>query len=91
MASCGRRVDNELTMIPTMILLGFAAGRWWKVTVPLGAVTWPLILIAADVELDGWAIAGVAFFGVANAAIGAGLYLAVVALVRTASRSLQRP
>jgi hypothetical protein len=77
-------------MIPTMILFGLVLGRWWKVTVPLAAVTWPLLLVMSDVDLDRSEVAAAAILGVANAAVGAALYLAVAALVGVVVRSLRR-
>jgi hypothetical protein len=77
-------------MIPTMMLFGLVLGRWWKVTVPLAAVTWPLLLVMSDVDLDRSDIETAAILGVANAAVGAALYLAVAALVGVVVRSLRR-
>lgn len=31
-------------MIPTLILLGAAFGRWWKVTLVVGTLGWPIYL-----------------------------------------------
>ncbi len=77
-------------MIPTMILFGLALGRWWKVTVPLAAVTWPLLLVMSDIDLDRSEMAAVAILSVANAAVGAALYLAAAGLVGVVVRSLRR-
>ena len=77
-------------MIPTMILFGFVLGRWWKVTVPLAAVTWPLFLIMSDSDLKRSEMATAAILGLANAAVGAALYLAAVVLVGMVARSLRR-
>lgn len=77
-------------MIPTMILFGFVLGRWWKVTVPLAAVTWPLLLVTSDSNLDRSEMATAAILGLANAAVGAALYLAAVVLVGMVARSLHR-
>jgi hypothetical protein len=76
-------------MIPTMILFGLVLGRWWKVTVPLAAVTWPLLLVMSDIDLDRSEMAVSAFLGVANAAVGAALYLAAAGLVGVVVRSLR--
>jgi hypothetical protein len=77
-------------MIPTMILFGLALGRWWKVTVPLAAVTWPLLLVMSDIDLDRSELAAAAILGVANAAVGAALCLAAAGLVGVVVRSLRR-
>jgi len=72
-----------------MILFGLVLGRWWKVTVPLAAVTWPLLLVMSDIDLDRSEMAVAAFLGVANAAVGALLYLAAAGLVGVVVRSLR--
>ena len=77
-------------MLPTMILFGLALGRWWKVTVPLAALVWPAILLAGEVELDRSKLADAAILGLANAAVGAAVYLAVAGLVGIVARSLRR-
>jgi hypothetical protein len=77
-------------MIPTMILFGLVLGRWWKVTVPLAAVTWPLLLVMSDIDLDRSEMATVAILGVANAAVGAASYIAAAGLVGIVARSLHR-
>jgi hypothetical protein len=77
-------------MIPTMILFGFVLGRWWKVTVPLAAVAWPLLLLADGIHLDRWEAIEAAFLGAANAAVGAAGFLAVAGLARMALRSIRR-
>jgi hypothetical protein len=35
-------------MIPTLILLGVAVGRWWVVA--LAAIAWPIVLIGTKVD-----------------------------------------
>ena len=77
-------------MIPTLILFGFALGRWWKVTVPIAAVGWPLLLVMSDIDLDRSEVADAAILGMANAAVGAALYLAAAGLVGVVVRSLRR-
>ena len=68
-------------MIPAMIMFGFVLGRWWKVTVPFAAVTWPLVLILSGIDLDRSETAGAAILGVVDATVGAALHLAVAGLV----------
>jgi hypothetical protein len=70
-------------MIPTLILFGLLFGRWWRVTLLVGTVGWPLLLLASDVvglDLSGLvAAAGLAF---ANTAVGVGAHQAVLFIVR---------
>lgn len=73
-----------------MFLFGLVLGRWWKVTVPLAAVTWPLLLVLSDIDLDRWEAAAAAILGMANAGVGAALYLAAAGLVVVVVRSLRR-
>lgn len=37
-------------MIPTLLLVGFVFGWWWKVTVPVATVAWPAWLIAVGID-----------------------------------------
>ena len=69
-------------MIPTMILLGFIFGRWWKVAVPLGALAWPLMLVTSGIDPTVVAAA----LGVINAGVGAAMFLALATLARVVSR-----
>ena len=39
-------------MIPTMIVLGFALGRWWRTALIAAAVVWPALLLGGG-GLDG--------------------------------------
>ena len=80
-------------MIPNLILLGLLFGRWWRVTLLVGTVGWPLLLLAADHVFrlktgdviygfgpgDLAATAGMAF---ANTAVGVALHQAVLFMVR---------
>lgn len=36
-------------MIPTLLLFGLVFGRWWRFSLVVAAVTWPLALILTDV------------------------------------------
>ena len=74
-------------MVPTIILFGFVLGRWWKVTVPLAAIVWPLILVADGFRVDVSLAFEAGLLGFANAAVGAGLYLIAAGAARIASRS----
>jgi hypothetical protein len=59
-------------VIPTMILLGFVLGRWWRPALGTAAVGWPLLLVATNVIDfdDGRVLAGAAVLAVANAGVG---------------------
>jgi len=57
-------------VIPTLILLGLVFGYWWRATLVVSAIGWPLLLIATGVDLNIATIPLAAALGAANAAIG---------------------
>lgn len=57
-------------MIPTMILFGLAFGRWWRTAVVVGALGWPLVLIATDVMDVEPGLLGAAVLGMINTGLG---------------------
>jgi hypothetical protein len=69
-------------MIPTMIVLGLAFGRWWKSTLVAAAVVWPAMLLQAGVIEFGSQVIGAALLGAANAAVGAGVHQGIAWVVR---------
>ena len=57
-------------MIPTMILFGLVAGRWWRAALVAAALVWPaIVLVDGAIESAGEVFAA-AGLGVANAAVG---------------------
>lgn len=69
-------------MIPTLILVGFVFGRWWRVVIPLAILGWPAWLIAAGVDSGlGFAVAGGAI-AAPNVIAGVLLYQMTRLLVR---------
>ena len=56
-------------MIPTMILVGLALGRWWRLALVAGAVGWPLLLLVLGVVGPGGVLPA-AVVGVLNAGVG---------------------
>lgn len=79
-------------MIPTMLLLGLALGRWWRVATVAGAVLWPTLLATEGVIGTAGGYAGAAALGAANALVGAALHQAALRLLRAvpARRSARR-
>ena len=45
-------------MIPTLILIGAVFGRWWRITLAVSAVGWPMLLVATGAMSVGPALAG---------------------------------
>jgi hypothetical protein len=37
-------------VIPTVVVVGLLLGRWWKITVPVTVLGWPILLIATGVD-----------------------------------------
>ena len=62
-------------MIPTMIVLGFALGRWWRTALIAAAVVWPALLLGgggldgSPLDRLGMLVAG-GLLAAANAAVG---------------------
>jgi hypothetical protein len=57
-------------VIPTVILLGLIFGHWWKTTLVVAAVGWPLLLIVTGVDSGLNFALGAAALAMANAAFG---------------------
>jgi hypothetical protein len=57
-------------VIPTVTLLGLILGRWWKATLVVAVVGWPLLLTATGVDIGLDFALGTAALAMANAAIG---------------------
>jgi len=57
-------------VIPTLILIGAVFGRWWRVTLLVSAVGWPVLLVVTGAMSIRPALAGVAGLAVLNAGAG---------------------
>ena len=57
-------------MIPTLILFGLVAGRWWRLALPAAAIGWPALLLATDVLAPGSGLLGASLLAVVNTAAG---------------------
>ena len=73
-------------MIPTMILFGLVFGRWWKATLVVGTLGWPLLLLAGDILLSPVEVAGVAVLALANTLVGVAIHQLFLGLVRALRR-----
>jgi hypothetical protein len=60
-------------VIPTLIMIGAVFGRWWRVTLLVSAVGWPVLLVGTGAMGIRPALVGVAGLAVLNA--GAGVLL----------------
>ena len=57
-------------MIPTLMLFGLLFGRWWRVSVLVAAVGWPVALVLTDVMGLEPGLAGAAVLAVGNTVVG---------------------
>jgi riboflavin transporter FmnP len=53
-----------------MILLGLVFGHWWKTTLIVVILGWPVLLLVAGVDIEPSALPAAAALGAANAAVG---------------------
>jgi hypothetical protein len=60
-------------VIPTLILVGAIFGRWWRATLLVSALGWPVLLVVTGAMSIGPALAGAAGLAVLNS--GAGVLL----------------
>ena len=57
-------------MIPTLILFGAVFGRWWRVTLLVSALGWPVLLVASGAMSIGPALVGATGLAVLNTGAG---------------------
>ena len=69
-------------MIPTLILVGLALGRWWRVVIPLAAVGWPILLIVTGVDSGFDFVLAASALAIANVTVGVLVYRVLWLLVR---------
>ncbi|MFC0503565.1 hypothetical protein [Micromonospora costi] len=74
-------------MIPTLILFGVVAGRWWRLALAVAALLWPVLLVATGAMGVGPELLGAAVLAVANTAVGVLVHQGVRWAVRSVRRS----
>jgi hypothetical protein len=57
-------------VIPTLIVIGAVFGRWWRVTLLVSAVGWPVLLVVTGAMSPGPALVGAAGLAVLNTGAG---------------------
>lgn len=57
-------------VIPTVLLIGLVFGRWWRVSVPVAIIGWPVLLIATGVDSGVWFAVGAGLLAGANVVAG---------------------
>lgn len=73
-----------------MILIGLVFGHWWRTTLIVAAIGWPLLLIATSVDIELVALPAAAALGAANAAVGILVHHALWLFVRGATGAVRR-
>ena len=69
-------------MIPTMIVFGLVFGRWWRLSLAVAAVGWPLLLVASDVMDLEAGLLGAAALAVINTGAGVLVHQGALHIVR---------
>lgn len=72
-------------MIPTVLLVGLLFGRWWKITVPVAVLGWPILLIATGVDSGFQFAVGAGFIAAANVVVGVLAHQAIRLIARRAT------
>jgi hypothetical protein len=73
-------------VIPTLILFGLVFGRWWKTSLAVGTLGWPLLLLAGDILHSPKEVAGAAALGLANTLVGVVIHQLFLRLIRALRR-----
>ncbi|WP_122261405.1 hypothetical protein [Ornithinimicrobium cerasi] len=69
-------------MIPTMLLFGLALGRWWKTSLVVGTLGWPLLLWFDNIIESFNAFLGAAGLAAVNTAVGVAIHQSLLHLFR---------
>jgi putative effector of murein hydrolase LrgA (UPF0299 family) len=71
-----------VAMIPTLLVVGLALGRWWRVVIPASVVGWVVVLLATDVGSGPAFMLGAAAFAAVNVTVGVLVNVGVRSLAR---------
>ncbi len=74
-------------MIPVLIAFGLVFGRWWRTTLAVAVVSWPVALLATEVMDVSWELLGAAALALVNTAVGVLVHQALLHAVRRLGRS----
>lgn len=58
-------------VIPTLLIVGLALGKWWRVVIPAATIGWVVLLFATDVGSGISFALSAALFAFANVTVGA--------------------
>jgi hypothetical protein len=74
-------------VIPTLLLVGFVLGRWWRVVIPAAAIGWAVLLIVTGVDSGLSFAVAAALLGAINVAVGVAVFQAARLTFRNLLRS----
>jgi hypothetical protein len=57
-------------MIPTLLIVGLALGRWWRVVIPVATIGWAVLLVATGVDSGTSFFAEAALLALINVTLG---------------------
>jgi len=77
-------------VIPTLLLIGLVFGRWWRVSVPIAAVGWVVLLLVGGYGSGLDFVAGAGALALANLVVGVLVYQAIALVARGLATLLHR-
>jgi hypothetical protein len=76
-------------VIPTLILFGLVVGRWWRSSLTVAAVGWPVMLIATGVMTwEANQLLGAAGLAIVNTGVGVLIHQGILRLSRKVRRGV---
>jgi hypothetical protein len=77
-------------MVPTLLIVGFLFGRWWRFAAPVAILGWPAWLIVAGVGSGPGFALGATVVAALNVAVGVVAYQVLRRLARGVSAAAHR-
>ena len=75
-------------MIPTMFAVGLVFGRWWRTTLAVSALAWPLLLVLTGIVTTVNDVAAAALLSLVNAGLGIAVHQGLLRLARARATSV---
>ncbi|WP_256840498.1 hypothetical protein [Ornithinimicrobium faecis] len=69
-------------MIPTLIMFGLIFGRWWKTSLVIGSLGWPVLLVVSGIDLSGQQTLEAIGLGLLNTLVGIVVHQVILHMVR---------
>jgi hypothetical protein len=73
-------------VIPTLILFGLAFGRWWRLSLIVAALGWPVLLVATHVMGVEMGLLGASGLAIANTGVGVLIHQGILRAIRRLRR-----